>query len=162
MSSKAIFFTKNASKQYLIQDTIRTIRWNETGLRKKIAEFNCIEAKGDFSGRTYTVWYTPEIAVPLGPWKLQGLPGLILEARDDEGAVYFSFTGLKLSGKPAISLTINDYVGKGISKTEFNEIYSKEQDKFKRLIESSPKEPGVKVEVITKRRPPHLTIEREE
>jgi hypothetical protein len=37
-----------------------------------------------FKGREYIVWYAPSIAYAEGPWKLGGLPGLILEAYDKE------------------------------------------------------------------------------
>jgi GLPGLI family protein len=38
-----------------------------------------------FKGRGYTAWYAPSITNMEGPWKLGGLPGMILEAYDDEG-----------------------------------------------------------------------------
>lgn len=43
----------------------------------------CLMAKTRFRGREWTVWYAPEIGIPLGPWKLAGLPGLILKAHCD-------------------------------------------------------------------------------
>ena len=45
-----------------------------------IAEYSCNKAKTFFRGRVWTVWYTPDITVSEGPWKLCGLPGLILKA----------------------------------------------------------------------------------
>lgn len=34
---------------------------------------------------TYTSWYAPEIALNKGPWKFNGLPGLILKVEDSKG-----------------------------------------------------------------------------
>ena len=59
---------------------------NET---KKIGNFECKKATGILRGREYTAWYTDEIPLPYGPWKLQGLPGLILEAYNENQEIYF-------------------------------------------------------------------------
>ncbi|MDO5616595.1 MAG: GLPGLI family protein [Cruoricaptor ignavus] len=58
------------------------IHWEITNEEKKINDFTCYKAMGKFRGREYVVWFTPEIPVPYGPWKLGGLPGLILEAEE--------------------------------------------------------------------------------
>jgi hypothetical protein len=65
-----------------VKDTTRIISWELLNETKNISSFNCQKARGNFRGRTYTVWFTNEIPVSLGPWKLNGLPGLILEATD--------------------------------------------------------------------------------
>jgi len=65
-----------------VKDTARIISWELLNETKNINSFNCQKARGNFRGRTYIVWFTNEIPVSLGPWKLNGLPGLILEAAD--------------------------------------------------------------------------------
>ncbi len=59
--------------------------------KKKIAGFTCYKAEGDFRGRHYVAWYCPDLPYPYGPWKLHGLPGLILEAYDSKRKVNFLF-----------------------------------------------------------------------
>lgn len=71
-------------QSYLVSDTWTTIPWQIAGDRKKIGKFNCRKATANFRGRAYTAWFTEEIPVSAGPWKLFGLPGLILEATDSE------------------------------------------------------------------------------
>ena len=65
-----------------VKDTARIISWELLNETKNINSFSCQKAIGNFRGRTYTVWFTNDIPVSLGPWKLNGLPGLILEATD--------------------------------------------------------------------------------
>ena len=47
-----------------------------------IIGYHCQLAKTNFKGRTWLAWYAEDIPVPEGPWKLCGLPGLILRAYD--------------------------------------------------------------------------------
>ena len=60
-----------------------------------IADYACQKARCDFRGRQWTVWYTLDIPYSNGPWKLGGLPGLILKA--DDAAGDFSFTCIRIS-----------------------------------------------------------------
>lgn len=52
---------------------------------KNILGFECVMASTDYHGRKWKVWFTPELPVQDGPWKLHGLPGLILEADGGDG-----------------------------------------------------------------------------
>ncbi|MDO5607308.1 MAG: GLPGLI family protein [Capnocytophaga sp.] len=75
---------------YLATEELPKINWEiQHGKKATIMGMECTQAKGSFRGRSYTVWFTPEIPVPFGPWKLGGLPGLILEASDDLGGATF-------------------------------------------------------------------------
>lgn len=64
-----------------------------------ICEYPCKKAKTTFRGRTWIVWYTEEIPISDGPWKLCGLPGLILKAIDSKGD--FSFSAYKITHQPS-------------------------------------------------------------
>ncbi len=56
--------------------------------------YDCILAESDYHGRHWKAWFAPEIPIPFGPWKLRGLPGLILKATAD-GDFSFTATGLE-------------------------------------------------------------------
>lgn len=48
-----------------------------------ILDYPCKYALLNYRGRCWKVWYTEEIPLSLGPWKLHGLPGLIMKATVD-------------------------------------------------------------------------------
>lgn len=56
--------------------------WEISDSTKNILGLECIKATTMFKGRTWEAWFTPEIPIQDGPWKLCGLPGLILDAND--------------------------------------------------------------------------------
>jgi GLPGLI family protein len=87
------------SKQHcLVEDTLGGINWKiDPAEKKAFGTYECRKATGQFGGRTYEAWFTPDIPVGSGPYKLGGLPGLILEARSLDGAVQFSFIKLDMS-----------------------------------------------------------------
>lgn len=80
----------------VIVDTLPEIEWQLIDETKKIDSLSCQKAIGKFRGRTYTAWYAKEIPVAAGPWKLHGLPGLIVQAEDSLGEVKFIFESLHI------------------------------------------------------------------
>lgn len=54
-----------------------------------VCGYACQRARTSFRGRTWMVWYAPELPYQDGPWKLSGLPGLIVKAYDTEGDFFF-------------------------------------------------------------------------
>ncbi len=59
-----------------------------------VSGYECVMAEADYHGRHWKAWFAPEIPVPFGPWKLRGLPGLILRAEAD-GGFAFETTGIE-------------------------------------------------------------------
>lgn len=105
-----------------IKDKLPIIDWQLKSDVKKIGKLNCNKAIANFRGREYTAWYTFDIPLPYGPWKLHGLPGLILEAYDTNKEVYFYFKSIEFPTKK--KLTINKPHSKNWinSKTFKNEL----------------------------------------
>lgn len=60
-----------------------------------VMNYLCQKAIAEFRGRSYIVWFTTDIPINDGPWKLYGLPGLILKAKDDKEIFDFEAIGLK-------------------------------------------------------------------
>jgi GLPGLI family protein len=86
--------SRNKGYSY-VKEEIPKINWSITEDKKNIGNFECLKAVGTFRGREYTAWFTKSIPLAYGPWKLQGLPGLILEAYDINKEVYFYFKSIK-------------------------------------------------------------------
>ena len=67
---------------------------------RNILGYECFLAESDYHGRHWNVWFTPEIPINAGPWKLLGLPGLILEAEDSTQQHHFTANGIESSDMP--------------------------------------------------------------
>lgn len=76
-------------QSYKIKSDLPQIKWDIQEDRKTIQNYECQKAIGTYGGRTYHVWFAPELPFQNGPWKLSGLPGLILEAQDDKNEIAF-------------------------------------------------------------------------
>lgn len=76
------------------------LKWKLTTKTKIIDKYKCFEAKylnTSGSETDITAWYTPEIPLPFGPERFNGLPGLILELENK--TVSFSASKIKLDEK---------------------------------------------------------------
>ncbi len=92
--------------KYIMEDEWPSIDWKITDETKKIAQLNCQKAIGAWRGRTYEAWFCADLPFHAGPWKLNGLPGLIVEAVDTRQQVSFKFAGYRTlnDGKVVIKL----------------------------------------------------------
>ncbi len=80
---------------YLVEGEIERIDWK---ILKDTLNFSGIRAQKattTYKGRNWIAWFAPELPFTNGPWKLNGLPGLIVEACDDKKEVQFKFAGLE-------------------------------------------------------------------
>lgn len=67
-------------KAYSYKDST-AINWNITAVTDSVMGYLCQKATCSAYGRDWEVWFTSDIPIRLGPWRLNGLPGLILKAR---------------------------------------------------------------------------------
>ncbi len=82
-------------KDYVVEDDIPKIQWKITSETKLFGEVKGQKAEGSFGGRIYTAWFAPQFPFRAGPWKLSGLPGIILEVSDEKKQVGFYFTSFE-------------------------------------------------------------------
>ncbi len=85
-----------------------TQNWTIEDSTKTILGYECGMATCNFRGRTWKAWFTTEIPIQDGPWKLSGLPGLILDASESTGQHSFTATGIH-----ATQREIGPVIGKG-------------------------------------------------
>ena len=88
--------------EFLIADALPAINWRITGDTTTLGGLHCQKATTHFKGRDYTAWFCPDLPLHIGPWKLTGLPGVIIEAHDAKNEVRFTFDGVTKTGATAI------------------------------------------------------------
>lgn len=77
----------SVDKAYSYNDT-RNIEWIISEEMDSVASYPCRKASCSAFGRHWDVWFTTDIPVSIGPWRLGGLPGMIMKAQSGE----YSFT----------------------------------------------------------------------
>lgn len=85
--NKLLHYDSAGMDKYFYEEQPGEWNWEIGGAVKGILGYECIEATTEFHGRKWTAWFAPEVPVQNGPWKLGGLPGLILEACPEGGNI---------------------------------------------------------------------------
>lgn len=109
-------------------EDIPRFEWQLTDTVATVLGYECRGAKCNFRGREWTVLYTEEIPIMEGPWKLHGLPGLIMKASDEKGHYTFECIGIKSKADRPIT----------IYKVPFNNTDRKSYYDIKHKFESNP------------------------
>lgn len=95
LSTHKLFTKKNLLNDYLVEEPLPVINWKISSDTLNISGLHCQKATAAFKGRNYDAWFCPALPFRSGPWKLQGLPGLIVEASDSKKEVQFKFAGFE-------------------------------------------------------------------
>ena len=140
--------------EYLIESSIPVINWRISNDTATFGGLHCQKATGHFKGRDYIVWFCPDLPVHTGPWKLNGLPGVIVDAHDTKNEVVFKFDGVEktvpmpksqLPGSntdekdlPSILRGLNDDPNLIVPPARFIKTTQKEFDKLRTAMEKDP------------------------
>lgn len=77
-----------------------TPKWRMLDESNTISGYVCHAAETNYSGRKWKVWFTPAVPTDAGPWKLFGLPGLILRAEDATHSYGFELVKIEPAKSP--------------------------------------------------------------
>ena len=98
--------------------------WIITFDTQELLGYTCQKATCHFRGRNYVAWFAPDIPVRQGPWKLGGLPGLILKAHDIDSLYTFEAVKIETGKHPITRYEYKNY------KVEKREKVQKMQREF--------------------------------
>ncbi len=83
-----------------------------------ILGYTCLKAYVSYAGRNWVAWYSPQIPLSDGPYKFNGLPGLILKISDTKKQHCFTLNSIKkvtynqpitLQSVSFVDITAEDY-----------------------------------------------------
>lgn len=118
------------SGQYKKKDSIPV--WDLMTEKKQIGKYTCQKAVTQFCGRLWIAWFTTELPYPFGPWKLHGLPGLILEANDVDNKYSFDFISINMPDT-LVKSPFFEEVQKGNIKLEYKEFVEQKKKYYTNL-----------------------------
>lgn len=116
-TGKSTYLDKVIREKFRIIEPLEQPQWDIIAdSTKQILDYHCQMARCSFKGRTWTAWFTTDIPLDNGPWKLCGLPGLILRAYDAKQQYIFDCVGMK-QAKEGENITYDTKFDKYVSAT---------------------------------------------
>jgi GLPGLI family protein len=135
---KLTYIENIPSSTFKYMEDLDIFNWQLTGDTATIKRYKVQKAITDFGGRSWVAWFSPEIPHNDGPYKFNGLPGLILNVHDTRN--HFTFELLSIE-KPQNRMMI-DIVDKDYVETTKSSFFQAE-DAFRYNIVSIAKEAGL-------------------
>ena len=132
----AFHTTTNLVERFLYQEPRVRPNWHISGETREISGYTGVRATAYYLGRNWIAYFTPEIPIDLGPWKLWGLPGLILEAFDKDNLFSFQFNGFQTVDNEAPIL----YITTTATGRDFRVVSKSEFRRMQRLFYADPSE----------------------
>lgn len=115
-------------QDYIYEDTLYAQNWVIQDSSKFILGHECQEAVCHYRGHCWTAWFAMDIPITDGPWKLCGLPGLIMEAASEDNSHVFKLLGLEKVPKEPIVFS-KTYVGNNkFEKTTYKSFLKKQYE----------------------------------
>lgn len=95
------YFAPIFTRKQIVQESLPLQQWELEPETRLIGGYLCRKATTQFRGREYIAWYTEAIPLLGGPWKFDGLPGLILEVSSADGVYKIQARSVTLkTGQP--------------------------------------------------------------
>ena len=113
---------------YTYKEPIETQQWIISDDTCTVLSYTCQKATTRFRGRDWIVWFSTEVPLSAGPWKLGGLPGLIMKASDSKNHYVFECIGIEQLKKEKQAIIMLKSTWHYINCTRAE--YRKNQEKF--------------------------------
>ncbi len=121
LSRKEIQFScRLAAEDYQVKEPAPRLNWSLSDSTRVIGPYQCQHATSTYGGRRWHAWFTLDVPIPLGPWKLGGLPGLIVLAYDE--ARQYEFEALSVSDE-ARPINLINYPYRTITRKQYNKMF---------------------------------------
>lgn len=105
-------------KKFLIRGEPERKAWKLTGESMQVGQYLCQKATFQDSTDNIVAWFTPQIAVPLGPAQYGQLPGLVLHVDINEGERTYTAQTIELD-EIDTSVLKEPTKGKEVTQEEF-------------------------------------------
>ncbi|MBZ9632376.1 GLPGLI family protein [Salegentibacter sp. LM13S] len=97
--------------QLRYEEDLSQFDWEILSENRTIQGYKVQKAATTFSGRDYIAWFTSEIPISDGPYKFNGLPGLIFEISDTENHYRYSLKSFeKLNNTDPVALETSNFI----------------------------------------------------
>lgn len=79
------------------EEPLPVVTWELSDEVKEVNGIPSKQARGKLYGREWIVSYATDVPLPVGPWKLTGLPGLVTEAVTTDSLFHFTIISFALT-----------------------------------------------------------------
>lgn len=101
-------FDRLGTKKFLsVEEELPAMNWKITTEKKEISGYQCNIATLNFRGRSYTAYFTFDVPINIGPWKFNGLPGLIVAIYDEAGIYKWELN--RIRNVPSMEKKLNQF-----------------------------------------------------
>ena len=134
--SVTVYDKAGMSDRGVYSEPFSELAWAIGDSTKIVLGYECFMATADYPGRRWTAWFAPEIPVQDGPWKLRGLPGLILEAYEPKGHHHFTADGIEQTDRPIYPIYDKDKYDR-MKRTDMLKSLRNDRDNSNSMIKAS-------------------------
>lgn len=93
------------------EEDLNQFSWEILPENKLIEGYQAQKATTTFAGRNYIAWFTSEIPISEGPYKFNGLPGLILEISDVQNHYNYKLKSFeKFKNTASVELKVSHFI----------------------------------------------------
>ncbi|MGO4905494.1 GLPGLI family protein [Flavobacterium sp. W20_MBD1_R3] len=123
-SITSLLYDVSCNSKVLVKDKIVYPKWDILDEYKVISGYKSQKATAFINDRTWSVFFTNELKISCGPWRLIGLPGVVLEAYENTNIYTFKLAKIEktneILNEPKLDKksTFNEFVEKAVKQKQ--------------------------------------------